>query len=120
MKVYLISKGEHDDYHICAVTLDPQEAVTLQGIYSDRWCSAEIEVYDTEHYKPLLDGSRFFEVTLDIYGTFRTCVEADDQDTKEQIDMDGSAVYMTVFAKDTDAAIKSATSNLKQYLNDNF
>lgn len=118
MKVYLISKGEHDDYHICAVTLDPVEAIALKEIYSDHWCGAEIEEYDTEQYKPLLDGSRFFEVTLDIGGSVRACVEADNQDAEERIDIDGAVAYATVFAQNPDSAISSATAFLKSYLND--
>lgn len=44
-KVYVITKGEYSNYHICAVTLDEERAEKLQKRYSSRWDSAVIEEY---------------------------------------------------------------------------
>lgn len=51
MKVYVIAVGEYSDYHVCAVTLDEDQAKLLQIRYSDKWDTAYIEEYDTDDYK---------------------------------------------------------------------
>lgn len=51
MKVYVITRGEYSDYHICAVTLDKERAERLKVIYSSYLEDAEIEVFDTESDK---------------------------------------------------------------------
>lgn len=43
MIVYVITEGEYSDYHIEAVTLDPERAKRLAIIYNGR-----VEQYDTE------------------------------------------------------------------------
>lgn len=48
MKIYIITKGEYSDYHICAVTCDPEKAKLLQEALSDDWDSANIEEYDAD------------------------------------------------------------------------
>lgn len=48
MKVYVITRGEYSDYHICAVAVDAERAETLKRYYSECWEEAEIEEYDTE------------------------------------------------------------------------
>jgi len=44
-KVYVITKGNYSDYHICAVTLDEKHAEKLVKLYSDRFDEADIEEY---------------------------------------------------------------------------
>jgi hypothetical protein len=56
MKVYVITKGRYSDYHICAVTTDPDTAERLARIYSDRYDEAQVEEYDTDASQPLADG----------------------------------------------------------------
>jgi hypothetical protein len=51
MKVYVITRGEYSDYHICAVALDRQRAERLKVIYTGGWDQAEIEEFDTESDK---------------------------------------------------------------------
>lgn len=54
MNVFVITKGSYSDYHICAVTTDPERAKRLAEIYSDRMDDACVETYDTEE-TPHLD-----------------------------------------------------------------
>jgi hypothetical protein len=56
MKVYVITKGEYSDYHICAVTLDEKEAEQLAKIHTDSWDKADVEEWDTEDHQDLLNG----------------------------------------------------------------
>lgn len=49
MKIYVITKGDYSDYHICAVATEKQKAELLQKLYSENCYGgeAEIEEYDT-------------------------------------------------------------------------
>ena len=51
MIIYVITRGEYSDYHICAVTTEKEVAEDLKRKFSDRWDEARIEKYDTETYK---------------------------------------------------------------------
>lgn len=62
MKVYVITRGSYSEYHICAVTTDPEEAEKLAKIYSDRYDTAEVEEYDTEEHQDWLCGRVPYEV----------------------------------------------------------
>lgn len=44
-KVYIITKGEYSDYHICAVTMDKSRAEYLKRLMSSTWSEASIEEY---------------------------------------------------------------------------
>lgn len=46
MKVYVITAGEYSDYHICDVTIDPEQAEWLRRLHSG-YNEAEIEVFET-------------------------------------------------------------------------
>lgn len=48
MKVYVITKGEYSDYHICSVCLDKEEAERRLKLFSSDWEDAMIEEYDTD------------------------------------------------------------------------
>lgn len=54
MKVYVITKGEYSDYHICAVAIDKEKAEEIRKKYSDSWETAEIEEYDTAETEMIL------------------------------------------------------------------
>lgn len=62
MKVYVVTQGCYSNYHICAVTVDPEEAEKLAVIYSDRYNSAEVEEYDTEQHANWMAGRIPYEV----------------------------------------------------------
>ena len=48
MKIYVITKGEYSDYHICDVAIDKERAESLVKFHSSEYELAEIEEYDTE------------------------------------------------------------------------
>ena len=62
MIVYVITKGEYSDYGIEAVTLEKEKAEELRILYSDSWCDAMIETYDTDDY--YVEKGRFYEVRI--------------------------------------------------------
>lgn len=64
MKVYVITKGSYSDYHICAVTLDEQEAERLAKIHTDSWDTADVEEWDTDEHQHLLCGRLPYVVTF--------------------------------------------------------
>lgn len=62
MIVYVITKGEYSDYGIEAVTLEKEKAEELREKYSDDWCDANIEIYDTDDY--YVEKGRFYRVSI--------------------------------------------------------
>lgn len=66
MKVYLIMKGEYEDRHVAAVTLDPEQAEKLRKLHCDSWGEAEVEEMETDD-RPIGDLSRVyrFHITPD-------------------------------------------------------
>lgn len=62
MKVYVITKGEYSDYHICCVCLDRETAEKKAKMFENRYDSdydkPEIEEYDTDDAEQLevVDG----------------------------------------------------------------
>ncbi len=72
MKVYIITKGEYSDYHICSVCLDKETAEKRKDLYSDGWDKAEIETYDTDD-----SCDEYYKVGDEIYrkdGKIQYCV----------------------------------------------
>lgn len=64
MKVYVITKGDYSDYHICGVAVDKNMADKIAEGCSSSYEDAEIEVYDTEEFSPLLKGGSVFFIRL--------------------------------------------------------
>ena len=62
MKVYVITKGEYSDYHICCVCLDREtaekKAKMFENRYDGEYDKPEIEEYDTDDAEQLevVDG----------------------------------------------------------------
>jgi asparagine synthetase A len=118
MKVYIISKGEYSDYHICAVTLDEQEAERLAKIYTDSWDYAIVEEWDTDEHKDLLNGRvpyvvKFYKVTS------RTIVDrytGSPGNFKPGVFLSASFDEVKLFAMDSEAAVKIAAEKRAQAL----
>jgi len=68
MKVYVITKGDYSDYHICGVAINKKDADLIAKKCSefDEYYSneARIEVYDTEYFSTILKGGSLFFVRL--------------------------------------------------------
>lgn len=50
-KVFVITKGDYSDYHICTVTMDRSRAENLKKLFDDRYDKAMIEEYILEEAK---------------------------------------------------------------------
>ena len=59
MKVYVITKGDYSEYHICAVETDHEKAQILKEKFSTEWSPARIEEFDTENYNPIFQSKKF-------------------------------------------------------------
>lgn len=60
MKIYIITKGEYSDYHICAATTDENIAKKLLRLYSDGW--------DEPQMKHMMTGQRETFCTAVLFG----------------------------------------------------
>ena len=49
--VYVITKGDYSDYHICAVTMDEERAKRMQKMYGGKYDDASIETYTLDEAK---------------------------------------------------------------------
>ena len=120
MKVYVITKGAYSDYHICGVSLDKNLADKIAERCSDIYGDADVEVYDTEEFSPLLKGGSVFFVRL-VYGTneIEVCEENWDymlgriNKVIPMIRNQGCFTY--VIAQDEEHARKIGTDILFQY-----
>ena len=60
MKVYVITKGQYSDYHICAVVTDCKKAQILREKFSDKIDDAKIEEFDTENHNDIFAGKNLY------------------------------------------------------------
>lgn len=120
MKVYVITKGAYSDYHICGVSLDKNMADKIAEGCSDSYEDAEVEVYDTEEFSPLLKGGSLFFVRL-VYGTNEIEVCEEDWDcTLGRINkvipmIRNQGCFTYVIAQDEEHARKIGSDILFQY-----
>lgn len=115
-KVYIITKGDYSDYHICAVTLDEERAEKLRKMYSDSINDANIEEYVPNEAKPIF----LYGVQFSRDGNVMS-YRADEYDLKDEgyveYEYDGYEQYYVVWvkAKDEDHALKIAQDRLAEY-----
>ena len=50
MKIYVVTRGDYSDYHICGVAVDKKRAEITAKLNSDYMYTANIEEYDSEEY----------------------------------------------------------------------
>ena len=116
MKIYVITKGEYSDYHICAVTDDPNKAEILREQYTDRWDVAEIEEWDTD--EPAIKGdSKYYTVDFNCKGEAIRAYESSPYSSKNIGAIDKWNVEL--YAKDEETAIKIAAERRAKYLAEN-
>lgn len=65
MKVYVITAGAYSDYHIEAVTLDPDKAELLRKLHSG-YDEAHIEEFDTEEEADIISQKYTSVWTIEI------------------------------------------------------
>lgn len=109
MKIYVITKGDYSDYHICNVTTDYQTAKRYEEAYSDNWGDAHIEVYE--------DGANGKERYCWSYSPVYNIATIDEYNEKERVktNMRGEIYTVTVYAPDEKRAIKKAQDMIAKY-----
>ena len=114
MKVYVITQGYYSDYHICAVTLDEQEAERLEKVYSETGEPATAEEFDTEdpEAKLGLDGRVPYYVYF--YDNGRTSVSRSGEPAdrfRPTVDLNCArgCNLVRLYAPDSEAAVKIAS-----------
>lgn len=113
MKVYVITKGEYSDYHICAVVTDYDKAQILQEQFSDKWDTADIEEFDTEIYNDVCKGKNLYSIHFNKNGNVKNVsIEGleffETENNPVTISGNGNSVRVHVFAFDEKSAIKIA------------
>lgn len=121
MKVYVITKGEYSDYHICAVATDYEKACILQKKFSAKYGPAEIEEFDTEDFNDIYAKKILYIVRFDSNGTVTNVYEKDidyfdPKDNPVQVCW-GKEVTVNVFAFNKESAVKIAAEKRAIELN---
>lgn len=112
MKVYVITKGEYSEYHICAVATDYEKACILQKKFSAKYGPTEIEEFDTEDFNDIFTGKNLYDVWFGSNGNMVQVFEEDMdyfsvQNNPVRVLKSGMiAVY--VFAFNKESAVKIA------------
>ena len=123
MKIYVITKGEYSDYHICAVATEKDKAVVLQKRFSDTYENAEIEEYDTDYHSEMLKYDGLYRVTfrekesLIATNVIPDFVERESFSPKKC--KDGS-IQIHVFANNEIDAVKFASDKIAKYRAENM
>lgn len=124
-KVYVITSGEYSDYHICAVTLDPQKAEQLKKIFDQSdYTGAQIEEWDTEKHDDYFAGrTPYCVVFLETGGVVSVGArdiayfEPGVTETTCQVNRRiVPALRVELYADNTEAAIKIAAEKRAKYL----
>lgn len=109
MKIYIITKGDYSDYHICNVTTDYQKAQRYKEAYSDDWGEACIEVYE--------DGRKGKDNYCWGYNPVSNTVKMSEYPWKEKVmtNREGKIYRVYVYASDEKHAIKKAQDMIAKY-----
>lgn len=112
MKVYVITKGQYSDYHICAVVTDFKKAQILREKFSDKIDDAKIEEFDTENFNDIFAGKNLYCIYFGKNGNVTSVFvnELDYFDPKDNLVkiFRDCIVRVNVFAFDAASAIKIA------------
>lgn len=46
MKIYAVTRGAFEDYHICALTINKEKAERLKELYTDKYNNTYIEIFE--------------------------------------------------------------------------
>lgn len=124
MKVYVITKGEYSEYHICAVSTDKEKANMLRDKYSNGDNCAYIEVFDTEKEEMVLKYEHIYmckyhnknhEIDVNLRLTFDYVYPQDFNVKKAKY-----GLYTYVLANTLEDAIKIASDKFAKYRAENM
>ena len=116
MKIYVITKGEYSDYHICAVATDPAKADQLAEFFSTRHEPAEVEEYDTDDAPDLTEGKTVFRIHYDEHGNVVSAEEWFSMCYDSPPFISGTNVVIHVLANSEEAAIKIGAEKRAKFL----
>ena len=116
MIVYVITKGDYSDYHICGVALDKGRAEIIRKLMTDKWDEANIEEYDTEKFSDVSDGESLYRVEYE-YGavTVENSLCEYDYSERNKVFETVHGYRCHVLAKDEEHAIKKALDLFAKY-----
>lgn len=125
-KVYVITKGDYSDYHICAVTLDREKAERLCKLFVNSCSEPEIEEWDTERHADLLAGRKPYYVRFYKNGELFSanedeyCIEHFSPGINENFAFEHGRkvdlLNVNLYAENKEAAIKIAAEKRAKYL----
>ena len=119
-EVYVVTRGDYSDYHICAVSLDKGKAEKLAKVYSTRYDKAQVETWEVDTVADVnaLNGRRQYYVWIRADGTVSTHLNNYDyNDFTEDVFSDvNNSLRFGVYAVDEAAAIKIAAEKRAMYL----
>lgn len=117
-KVYVITKEDYSDYHICAVTADAELAKKLEKLYTGRlgFYQARIEEYTLDEFI----NRKCYGIVFDDDGSIIDMI-ADDYEIRKEDEIDtwsdpDDHIICWVFAKDIEHAQKIAQDKRAEYL----
>lgn len=118
MKVYVITKGDYSDYHICSVTTDKKKAKLLQEKYSRGYGKAQIETFDTESEEEVLKYKNLYSChyyeeggKIDVTERDFSYFETNDLKVGKWI----YGLYTDVLADNEEDALKIASDKFAKY-----
>lgn len=107
MKIYIITKGDYLDYHICTATTNYEKAKRYKEAYSTNWGDARIEIYE--------DGKK--ECYHWVYNPVNNTAKISECNRKGNIikHRKGKVCSVYVYAPDEKHAIKKAQDMIATY-----
>lgn len=122
MKIYVVTKGEYSDYHICCATIDKNQAERAAKIYSDKWDEAYIEEFDSDDILKIPDAikkycvsfSKTTGIVLNVYESSNEILPINSSPLIHQFL--NSHYIVEVNAIDKDHALKIASDAFAKYM----
>lgn len=113
MKVYVITKGEYSDYHICAVSLDAEKAKNIARICG---YGAEIEEYETDTWESVGPETHGYECRFDNDFHLLQVSECSIDDERDlEIESYVDSMIISVAAEDIPHACKKACDAVAKF-----
>lgn len=118
-KIYIVTKGEYSDYHICAIFSSKIkaekycQAITKEG----SWSTPQIEDYDLDEYD-LKEGEHSWFVRMKKDGEVEEAYEDDSRSDEHGFDINKN-LYSHVFATSKEHAIKITNERRAQLIAQN-
>lgn len=118
--VYIVTRGDYSDYHICAVTLEKAKAKKLAKMYNSYNDNAKVEEWETDTETDInaLNGRYPYIVAFNTDGDAEAFKEHYDYEDFHEgvVDSPRGGLSVRVYATDEQSAIKIAAEKRAKYL----